>query len=129
MEWNYPESFDLRGVEFKAMPSGAHNVQHDTMIFEIRNHFGIAAYIMKQVRSGPLETESLVLPKPRFIICKPARGQLSSWIYRRTTELGVHTTIFAKVDVAAERGARMKSVGVVCSHYLPLHQHQERLVS
>ena len=49
VEWKYPESYSLTGVEFKALPSGAHNVQHDVMIFELANNFGLAAYIMKQV--------------------------------------------------------------------------------
>lgn len=49
MEWKYPENYSLSGVEFKALPSGAHNVQHDIMLFELNSHFGIAAYIMKQV--------------------------------------------------------------------------------
>ncbi|XP_063681344.1 DENN domain-containing protein 11-like [Bolinopsis microptera] len=80
VEWKYPESYSLTGVEFKALPSGAHNVQHDVMIFELANNFGLAAYIMKQV------------------------------------------------DNTAERGARMKSVGVITSNYLALCQHEERLV-
>ena len=55
VEWNYPESYSLAGVEFKALPSGAHNVQHDIMIFELANSFGLAAYIMKQVSCELLE--------------------------------------------------------------------------
>ena len=50
MEWCYPSSFDISGAEFKALPSGAHNVQHDVMLFEMNGHYGLATYIMRQVR-------------------------------------------------------------------------------
>lgn len=79
VEWCYPSSFDISGAEFKALPSGAHNVQHDVMLFEMNGHYGLATYIMRQV------------------------------------------------DNASERGARMKSVGIVCKHYLSLAAHEDKL--
>eukprot|EP00116_Pleurobrachia_bachei_P012190 sb/3472452/ len=80
IEWCYPDDYDLTGVEFKAMPSGAHNVQHDVVVFEVNGNFGMAAFMMKQVEN------------------------------------------------TAERGARMKSVGVVTRNYPSLSPHEERLV-
>ena len=52
IEWCYPDDYDLTGVEFKAMPSGAHNVQHDVVVFEVNGNFGMAAFMMKQVLGG-----------------------------------------------------------------------------
>ena len=61
VEWKYPESYSLTGVEFKALPSGAHNVQHDVMIFELASHFGLAAYIMKQVSNRAPISSQLIM--------------------------------------------------------------------
>ncbi|XP_068722188.1 DENN domain-containing protein 11-like [Montipora capricornis] len=76
IEWKYPESADLIGVEFKALASGSHTITKD------------------------------------FIYFKTTGGLYGLSCYERIA-----------VDNVAERGARMKSVGILCARYTSLHEH------
>nr|CAB3258649.1 protein LCHN-like [Phallusia mammillata] len=79
VEWNTPTEVDLGTVEFKAMPSGAHNIESDFIYFRLKNLFGLSIY------------EKL------------------------------------RLDSSIERGARMKSVGLLAASYTTLHRHMQFL--
>lgn len=75
VEWQEPKDIDLKGIEFKALCSGAHTLKTDFVYFRHDNFFGLAC--------------------------------------------------FEKLSVAneLERGARMKSVGILSTNYNSLYQH------
>eukprot|EP00004_Rigifila_ramosa_P002379 TRINITY_DN12488_c0_g1_i1.p1 TRINITY_DN12488_c0_g1~~TRINITY_DN12488_c0_g1_i1.p1 ORF type:complete len:407 (-),score=96.55 TRINITY_DN12488_c0_g1_i1:8-1228(-) len=74
--FQYPPTLDLRGVEFKAMPSGSHNLLRDVVCFKHGDFFGVACFHKRPVPES-----------------------------------------------AEERGVRMRSVGVLMSHYYSLADH------
>lgn len=76
IEWKYPTSVNLIGVEFKALASGSHTITKD------------------------------------FIYFKTKDGLYGLSCFERIA-----------VDSVAERGARMKSVGILCAKYTSLHEH------
>ena len=47
--------------------------------------------------------------------------------FRHQSYYGLSCFAMKSVDNVAERGARMKSVGIVCAKYTSLHEHQEFL--
>jgi len=75
VEFQYPTSMDLSGLEFKAMTSGAHEVDADIVYFKVEEYFGVACY-----------SRRLVNP-----------------------------------DI--DRGAIMRSVGILMKNFVALHEH------
>ncbi|RIA94531.1 hypothetical protein C1645_759914 [Glomus cerebriforme] len=54
IEWQYPEDFDLKGVEFQALPSGLHTVSQDIIYFTKPPFVGLCAF-----RNEPTLDQSL----------------------------------------------------------------------
>lgn len=52
VEWQLPQSCDTKGVEFKALASGAHNVPDDFTYFRLGNLYGLSCYERKYIKSG-----------------------------------------------------------------------------
>lgn len=81
IEWSIPENIDLEGVEFKAIPSGSHNIENDLVYFRKGKLYGLACF---------------------------------------------HNV---KVNSEIERGARMKSVGLLTTSCSNIHFYKQFLQS
>jgi len=64
VEWSYPPTYDLckedAAVEFKSLPSGAHLVEADTVLFRVGDLFGISHLRNVKVRSESVENSQSV---------------------------------------------------------------------
>ncbi|GAB6032592.1 hypothetical protein CHUAL_011483 [Chamberlinius hualienensis] len=81
IEWSIPEDIDLEGVEFKAIPSGSHNIENDLVYFRKSRLYGLACFQN------------------------------------------------VKVDSEIERGARMKSIGLLATSCSNIHFYKKFLQS
>ncbi|KAL6065617.1 DENN domain-containing protein 11 [Balamuthia mandrillaris] len=60
IEWQYPEDVDLTGIEFKAMASGSHAINHDIIYFKAGDNFGLACY-SRRLMKGSIEHRGAIM--------------------------------------------------------------------
>lgn len=109
VEFCLPHDINLDGVEFKSMASGSHRITNDFM------------YV-----SPPAPNQRLVLssslPHPsRFV------SSSSSRYFRKGCYFGLACFANMPVESELERGARMKSVGILCPSYTLLYRYMHFL--
>lgn len=113
VEWCLPHDVNLDGVEFKSMASGSHRITSDFM----------CVFPLDCRPSG-----STWLCKRRC--CETAlhlRFTLSDRYFRKGCYFGLACFANMPVESELERGARMKSVGILCPSYTLLYRYMHFL--
>ncbi|CEP18010.1 hypothetical protein [Parasitella parasitica] len=68
IEWQYPEVFDLKGVEYQAICSGLHRIENDIIYFSRENGYGVSVF-----RNMPSDIERGAYMKAIGIIVQPTQ--------------------------------------------------------
>ncbi|KAI8643641.1 hypothetical protein BD408DRAFT_481947 [Parasitella parasitica] len=68
IEWQYPEEFDLKGVEYQAICSGLHRIENDIIYFSRENGYGVSVF-----RNMPSDVERGAYMKAIGIIVQPTQ--------------------------------------------------------
>lgn len=113
VEWCLPHDINLDGVEFKSMASGSHRITSDFMCV-----FPLTAAIQ-----GLLGSVNSAAARPLFI----SAFTLSDRYFRKGCYFGLACFANMPVESELERGARMKSVGILCPSYTLLYRYMHFL--
>lgn len=107
MEFCLPHDINLDGVEFKSMASGSHRVTNDFMY----------VFPLDRQEAG----RSASTPHPCSFASPSAR------YFRKGCYFGLACFANMPVESELERGARMKSVGILCPSYTLLYRYMHFL--
>lgn len=120
VEWCLPHDMNLDGVEFKSMASGSHRITSDFMcVFPPAKHSNIQFLEEHSVPARLLSLPdyffslSLFLPLVRY--------------FRKGCYFGLACFANMPVESELERGARMKSVGILSPSYTLLYRYMHFL--
>lgn len=120
VEFCLPHDINLDGVEFKSMASGSHRITSDFMYVppavshQSRNPQSVEGHCQKSVTLR-------LLPPPPSLFCLLAR------YFRKGSYFGLACFANMPVESELERGARMKSVGILCPSYTLLYRYMHFL--
>lgn len=111
VEFCLPHDIDLDGVEFKSMASGSHRITNDFM------------YVFPHLFSDRQMSVTLhqSIPHPSGFASSSAR------YFRKGCYFGLACFANMPVESELERGARMKSVGILCPSYTLLYRYMHFL--
>lgn len=110
VEWCLPHDINLDGVEFKSMASGSHRVTSDFMYVL---QWLLLLLLNPCQKSVPLCVYSFLLPLARY--------------FRKGCYFGLACFANMPVESELERGARMKSVGILSPSYTLLYRYMHFL--
>lgn len=116
VEFCLPHDINLDGVEFKSMASGSHRITSDFMyVLPADSHQS------RNFQSVEEHSLSLCVYSPSSLFCPLAR------YFRKGSYFGLACFANMPVESELERGARMKSVGILCPSYTLLYRYMHFL--
>ncbi|GBB97021.1 hypothetical protein RclHR1_00290019 [Rhizophagus clarus] len=117
VEWQYPEDFDLKGIEFQALPSGLHAVSKDIIYFTRPPFIGVCVFRNEPTFDQSLDRGAhmaavgvLVIPTAETGLCGRPWNHLSflkNEILQRVNSSDGYSSL---VDYFEKRGIRLNSV-------------------
>lgn len=110
IEWCLPHDINLDGVEFKSMASGSHRITSDFM------------YVLVHVRFQLGGSECVHSVFTRALLSCPLVRY-----FRKGGYFGLACFANMPVESELERGARMKSVGILSPSYTLLYRYMHFL--
>lgn len=117
VEWCLPHDINLDGVEFKSMASGSHRITNDFMW-------------VHPPSLPPTIQVKCTMSKLRWLICVTVLHlcfvPFASY-FRKGCYFGLACFANMPVESELERGARMKSVGILCPSYTLLYRYMHFL--
>ena len=112
VEWCLPHDINLDGVEFKSMASGSHRITNDFMYVPVLSVPVLSVPVRNPV-SLYLFLLFYSLPLDRY--------------FRKGSYFGLACFANMPVESELERGARMKSVGILSPSYTLLYRYMHFL--
>lgn len=119
VEWCLPHDINLDGVEFKSIASGSHRISSDFMYVLLAPSAECSLWRSTCLFS-PCQ-ESVTLCSPRLFVLPWAR------YFRKGCYFGLACFANMPVENELERGARMKSVGILSPSYTLLYRYMHFL--
>lgn len=107
VEWCLPHDINLDGVEFKSMASGSHRITSD--------------FMWVQLQCVNIELAKVCGTSPQLFFAPFDR------YFRKGCYFGLACFANMPVESELERGARMKSVGILCPSYTLLYRYMHFL--
>ncbi|CAB4441556.1 unnamed protein product [Rhizophagus irregularis] len=117
IEWQYPEDFDLKGIEFQALPSGLHAVNQDIIYFTRPPFIGVCVFRNEPTFDQSLDRGAhmaavgvLVTPTAETGLCGRPWNHLEFLQNEILQHVNFSDDYSSLVDYFEKRGIRLNSV-------------------